>query len=150
MTDPAESSPRGGSRRDRLAALNALDLALASQRIDAEMTEFLSALLPLLDGVEKLCRGLASQPADALAAKAEPIGLLAELADEALDQIGLSRFGAVGETVDRARHEVVETVPDPQRAPGTVVDVVEPGWIYQGIPLRHAKVIASVKRAGNT
>ena len=147
MSEPSDNAPGRHPRRDPVSALNALDLALGSQQIESEMAEFLVALLPLLDAVEKICRDLHQKPAEVLAAKAEQLALLPELADEAMGRIGLSRFGAPGEAVDRARHEVVDTLVDESRPAGTILDVLEPGWAHQGRILRYAKVIASVKPA---
>lgn len=147
MSEPSESAGPRPPKRNIVSSLNALDLALASQQIANEMREFLTALLPLLNGVEKLCRGLETQPPEVVAAKAEQLALLADLADQATEQIGLARFGVAGECVDRTLHEVVDTVRDADRPHGTIVDVLEPGWLFQGQPLRCARVAASVRSA---
>ncbi len=124
-------------------SLDALDLALESQKLEAEQDDFLLDLLPLLDGVEKLCRGLGDQPPETLEKRREALALLPEIADEAARKIGLERAGRLGEPVDRLRHEVVATVPDVERPHGTVAEVIESGWSFQGRLLRLAKVVAT-------
>jgi molecular chaperone GrpE len=132
------------SLRKTVSALNALDLALESQRLEGETRDFVAALLPLLDGVEKVCRGIDSQPPEVIQAKAEAIAILAELADQAAGSIGLERIDQIGAVADPGRFEVVETLLMPDRTHGTVVEVIQPGWLFEGRVLRPARVVASL------
>ncbi len=145
MSDEKKSAGQG-QRRQAVSALNALDLALQSQEMDAELARFLKHLLPLLDGVENLCRDLDGQPQEEILRRAKGLALLPELADEAADSIGLERFGKIGDVVDRQNYEVVSATVDSNRPHGTVLEVTQRGWMHESQPLRRAKVIASVQQ----
>ena len=138
---PGRHSPAG----DPAAALNALDLAMQSQQMESEVRSLMRELLPLLDGVEKLCRGLDELPQQVLVRRADALAALAELADRIVEDIGLERDGSVGQPVDRDRHEVVDSIVADGAAVGEVVEIVESGWSYQGTLLRRAKVVAAAK-----
>lgn len=142
MSNPSDRKPRPAPK-DPAAALNALDLSLASQEMESEIRDVLREFLPLLDGVERLCRHLDCQPPAAVAEKAEALALLAEIAAAAAQRIGLERTAGVGDRVDPARHEVVEAVPDTACPPGTILEILENGWTYDGKPLRRAQVVTS-------
>jgi molecular chaperone GrpE len=131
-----------------LPSVDSLDLALASQRLEAELRDQVVALLPLLENVEKLCRGLERATAEELAQRAEGLALLADLADKAASAIGLQRIGAVGEAADGSRHLVIDTAPGQGQPPGAVLEVVQYGWVFQGRVLRPAKVVAAEGRPG--
>lgn len=130
-------------RLDRLSALNALDLAVESQRMQAEVHDFLIALLPLLREVEKLSRAVAGAP------EHDPyVSGILRLADRAADlktKMGLAPIGTIDEVVDPIRYEVVDTFPREDRNPGTVLEVVESGWSFRGITIQRARVAASIK-----
>lgn len=111
-----------------------------------KIEKMLLAFTPLLEGVEKLCRGVDRLESDELTRKAEGLALLPELADEAIAKVGLKRLGHIGELTDPYYHEVVDTVSRSDLEPGTIVDVVQYGWELDGIPLLEAKVIVSVKK----
>jgi molecular chaperone GrpE (heat shock protein) len=101
------------------------------------------ALLPLLENVEKVCRGLDRQPPEAISAKGEALALLPELADQAMEAIELERIGAIGEATSPSRHEVVDTEHHPSRPHGIVLEILRPGWVFRGKVLRRAKVVAN-------
>lgn len=144
MTENVDrKDPRGRPAGCLRQSLDALDLALESQKLEAEQDDFLIDLLPLLDGVEKLCRDLDQQPPEVSAERREALALLPEIADEAARKIDLERVGRPGEAIDRRRHEVVATVSDAERPHGTVTEVIESGWSFQGRLLRLAKVVAT-------
>jgi molecular chaperone GrpE len=131
-----------------LPSMDSLDLALASQRLESELRDQVVALLPLLENVEKLCRGLERATAEDLARRAEGLSLLADLADKAASAIGLQRVGAVGEPTDSLRHLVIDTAPGQGQPPGAVLEVVQYGWVFQGRVLRPAKVVAAASASG--
>lgn len=128
-----------------IAALNALDLALESQRLEAEQEVFLTHFLPLLDNVERLCRGLEHSTPEAVAERREALALLAEIGDQVANAIGLERIGKPGDIARGDLHEVVDTEPRADQPQGVVLDVVQFGWIFRGKLLRPAKVVASAQ-----
>jgi molecular chaperone GrpE (heat shock protein) len=147
LTKPTTDRTRA-SARDALSAMNALDLALHSQELDAEVATTMRRLLPLLDQIERICRGFDKLTPEACVAKAESVAILADLADKMAKDTGLERFAAVGEAVDGEKHEIVETrraEADGAAAHGCIVEVVEPGWLHQGLLLRRAKVIVAAR-----
>jgi molecular chaperone GrpE (heat shock protein) len=137
-------TPRRAPKADLVSAFNALDLALESQRLEAETADVVRALLPLIDGVERLCRGLDRQPPDTVLGRREALALLADMSDQALGRIELERTGCVGERVDPRHHEVVETRSALPEECGIVLEVVETGFVLHGRALRLAKVVAGV------
>jgi molecular chaperone GrpE len=129
-----------------VGALNALDLALESQRLDAEQEEFVEQLLPLLDNVERLCRGLDEATVDAVMERRDALALLADIGDKVAGEIGLERIGTRGELARPESHEVVDTEPRPDQPHGAVLDIVQFGWRFRGRVLRPAKVVAGFNK----
>jgi molecular chaperone GrpE (heat shock protein) len=132
-----------------LSPPEALDLALRSQELDAVV----SALLPLFDQIERICRGFDRLSPEDRLARAESVAILADIADRAVRESGLERFTDIGRLVDGARHEVVDTrPPDPegQEKHGLIVASPEPGWLLhkEERVLRRAKVVAVSRQAG--
>ncbi|MFF3665035.1 nucleotide exchange factor GrpE [Microtetraspora malaysiensis] len=62
-----------------------------------------------------------------------------------LARLGFPRQEAVGQKFDPAVHEAVGAVPDPHAPPGTVIDVVRPGYGDADHLLRPASVVVSTK-----
>jgi molecular chaperone GrpE len=56
------------------------------------------------------------------------------------DKHGITRLEPFGEVFDPGRHEALYLVEDTDEAPGTVIAVLEPGYLYHGRLLRPAKV----------
>jgi molecular chaperone GrpE len=133
-----------------VSALNALELVLESQKFEAEIETMLQAMLPLLDAVERVCRDLDSRDPEEVLRKVEAIALLAEMGDSTVERLGLQRIAGIGEPAHPSRHEIVDVVaPSHSHSPGTIVEVVQFGWIYQGRLLRPAKVVAATPGANN-
>jgi molecular chaperone GrpE len=132
-------------RKGPIAALNSIDLAVEFQRLDAEREEFVEKLLPLLDNVERLCRGLESAESEAVAQRKEALGLLADLADRLLEEIGLERLGAMGEISRPGLHDVVDTEVCSDQPQGLILYVIQFGWMFRGKLLRPAKVVAAAR-----
>lgn len=53
---------------------------------------------------------------------------------------GLVRFGEVGETFDPNKHDALFEFPDPEKKPGTVGQVMKPGFMLHSRVLRPAEV----------
>ncbi|MCA1711061.1 MAG: nucleotide exchange factor GrpE [Actinobacteria bacterium] len=93
----------------------------------------LSALLPLLDDVER-----ARQHGD-LDGAFKSVG---EGIEAVTEKLGLERFGTVGEPFDPAVHEaLMQTEPDPASSVATCAQVLQPGYrLSGGRVLRPARV----------
>jgi molecular chaperone GrpE (heat shock protein) len=126
--------------------MNALDLALRSQELDAEVSATMRRLLPLLDQVEKVCRNFDQLPAEDCVARAEGVAMLADIADRVASESGLQRFADITQAVDGARHEVIQTKrldAENKASHGRIVETPEPGWLHHGLVLKRAKVVAT-------
>jgi molecular chaperone GrpE len=104
--------------------------------------KLLRDLLPVYDGLES---GLAVETAD-VAAMREGLSLtLKSLLKIAADN-GLQQVDPVGQPLDPERHHAVSLVDAPGSAPGTVVSVMQKGYVLNGRLLRPALV--SVAKEG--
>lgn len=66
-----------------------------------------------------------------------------------LENQGVKRIDAKGKPFDVHLHEALMQQPAEGVAPHTVLDVLEPGYMYKDRVLRHAKVIVSSETASN-
>lgn len=108
----------------------------------AERDRVVAALLPVIDHLDLALEHAAADPASIVsgvrAVRDEAITRLAEL--------GYPRESEAGVPFDPARHEVVGIVDEPDVDPGTVVEVVRPGYGEGGRPLRPQAVTVSRRR----
>ena len=74
------------------------------------------------------------------AAAADGYALSLRRVERVLPTFDLEAVSSTGEAFDPERMEVVEVVADPAHAPGTVVEVVRPGYTWHGQPFRFAQV----------
>ncbi|MFF0510265.1 nucleotide exchange factor GrpE [Streptomyces sp. NPDC004250] len=102
----------------------------------AERSRTAAAFLPVIDNLE-----LALNHADtAPGAIVEGIRAVRDQAVNVLELLGYPRHAEIGVAFDPARHEVVGVVQDPDAAPGTVVEVLRPGYGDDETQLRPAAV----------
>jgi molecular chaperone GrpE len=106
-------------------------------------------LAELLDVVDNLDRGL-----EATRATSDPSAIVAglELVQRqflgTLGSVGVSRFDALGERFDPARHEAVTIAPAADEAQdGTIVGVIAPGYMIGDEVLRPARVVVAKRLA---
>lgn len=59
---------------------------------------------------------------------------------EALEKHGIRRIDPLGERFDPTRHQAMLELSDPQRPPGTVAEVLQPGYVHHDRLLRPALV----------
>jgi molecular chaperone GrpE len=60
--------------------------------------------------------------------------------NDTFERHGIRRFDDTGENFDPERHEVVLQTPDPDHEPGTILEVLQPGYLYNDRLLRPARV----------
>ncbi|MFD8069749.1 nucleotide exchange factor GrpE [Streptomyces parvulus] len=102
----------------------------------AERSRTAAAFLPVIDNLE-----LALNHSDAApGAIVEGIRAVRDQAVNVLELLGYPRHAEIGVAFDPARHEVVGVVQDPEAAPGTVVEVLRPGYGDDETQLRPAAV----------
>ncbi|KAA8888529.1 nucleotide exchange factor GrpE [Nocardia colli] len=105
----------------------------------AERWKVAGAWLPMLDNLE-LALAHANEEADPLVAGVRAIR---DQAVQVLEQLGYPRHSEVGVPFSPHMHEVVSVVDRPDLPPGTVVEVLRPGYGENGQQLRPATVIVS-------
>jgi molecular chaperone GrpE len=118
------------------------------KRVDKERLEsdawsqgtLLQRLLPVADDVR---RAVASVEGDGSAA-ARGLRMIGEKLERALAEAGLERMDVVGAPFDPERHEALATVPVKGERAGTVVQELEPGYVFKGRLLRPARVQVGV------
>jgi molecular chaperone GrpE len=136
------TSPPQSPSTSAISALNALDLALQSQKLELDALESVRRWLPLLEQIEKVCRGFAELDPVTMRDRAGSVALIAEVAARAATESGLERISDVGARVDPARHVVVAATAAAGVERGTILSVEAVGWMFQGRVLAPARVIA--------
>jgi molecular chaperone GrpE len=103
----------------------------------------LRELLPVADNLQ---RALESVPADAakrddaLRTLLEGVQLTQRELQAVFERHGIVRLDPIGERLNPHHHEAMFEVPDPQQPSGTIVQVVEPGYLLHDRLLRPARV----------
>ena len=134
-----------------LAEMENLRRRSQKERQDALRYGASGLALEILTVADNLRRALESAPVDAdpedgaLAGFVEGVGLTEKSLLAALERQGVRRIEPEGEKFDPQFHEAMLQVPAPGAEPGTVVQVLEVGYVMHERLLRPAKV--SVARA---
>ena len=102
----------------------------------------------LLDVSDALGYALAAAEKDdaTLATLVEGVEMTKTALHKAFGSQGVAEFGAVDDAFDPALHEALFEMPDPDKAPGTVAQVVKTGFTLHGRVIRAAQV-GVVKKA---
>ncbi|RJR35572.1 MAG: nucleotide exchange factor GrpE [Deltaproteobacteria bacterium] len=120
------------------------ELEECHKRAHKEKKALLLEMLEVMDGFDRLFRNLEERAADLepqtkrLAGNFRTVRRLLSLA---LERAGVTLMEL--ETLDLRFHEVVETRPAPGVPDGTILEAVQPGYIWNGQILRYAKVVVS-------
>jgi molecular chaperone GrpE len=125
-----------------LADLDNLRKRCAAQveRADADArAQVARQWLPVVDNLERALEHAAADPRTIVegiqAVRQQALGVLAGL--------GFPRRDDTGATFDPTRHEAIATTYDPRVPPGTVVQVVQPGYGEPNHQLRPAQVVVA-------
>lgn len=120
-------------QRERASFTNYRNRALRDQEAarDRGVQDVLSALLPVLDDIER-----AKQHGELDG----PMAAIAEKIDQSLQKFGVERFGKVGEEFDPTVHEALMHSTDADATATTVNLVVEPGYRIGEKVVRAARV----------
>jgi molecular chaperone GrpE len=105
----------------------------------AERSRVAGAWVPIVDDLE---RALAHDGGQSNAV-IEGVRTILDQAVKVLGQLGYPRDDQTGVPFDPQRHEVVGVINVPDSAPGTVVEVLRPGYGEGGTQLRPAAVVVS-------
>lgn len=105
----------------------------------AERSRVAGAWLPVVDNLERAI----SHAGDRSDAVLDGLRNILEHAQQILEQLGYPRDAEAGVPFDPERHEVVSVVDHPDSTPGTVVEVLRPGYGEGSRQLRPAAVVVS-------
>ena len=104
-------------------------------------------LLPVLDTFE---RALAAHDDPTYAEYRKGVELIYKQLWETLAKQGLERIEALGKNFDPHVHQAIERVETDDHEDGTVIDVLQPGYIFHGRVLRPATVrVAAAPQAAS-
>ncbi|MDX6308279.1 MAG: molecular chaperone GrpE [Nocardioidaceae bacterium] len=110
------------------------------QARENERARVAAAWLPVVDNLELALRHAdLDNPASLL----EGVNVVYDQAVGVLAGLGYRRYGDSGGRFDPHKHEVVSTVHDEEREPGTIIDVVRPGYGDGTHQLRPASVVVA-------
>jgi molecular chaperone GrpE len=125
------------------------------RRVNKELSEgriaaqsmLLSHLLPVFDDLELALR---AAPAEMFAHPwVQGLFLVAQRLRTLLNQLGVQRIGAVGEPFDPRWHEAVTTEARANVAEGTILDVVQSGYVLGERVIRPARVVVAQSFVAN-
>jgi len=102
----------------------------------------LEQLLPVLDNFERALDH-AQQEKNNTASFIQGVQLIFDQFKKVLEQVGLRPMEAEGQPFDPAYHDAMMQMESKDHEPGTVLKVVEPGYLLNDRVLRHAKVVVS-------
>ena len=125
-------------RRNENDQLNILKYAAES---------FIRNILPVYDDLERLLSHIDDE--NNIDSTKKGLLLVFEKFGKILENQGIKRIDAKGKPFDVHLHEALMQQPAEGVAPHTVLDVLEPGYMYKDRVLRHAKVIVSSENASN-
>jgi molecular chaperone GrpE len=104
-----------------------------------ERSRVAGAWLPIVDNLERAI----SHAGDQSDAVLDGLRSILDQARQVLEHLGYSRDTQAGVPFDPQRHEVVGVVDQPDSAPGTVVEVLRPGYGEGSRQLRPAAVVVT-------
>lgn len=113
------------------------------RRVAEERARVTAAWLPVLDGLEMALAHAEADPATIVAG----VQAVRDQSLGVLQRLGFARQGEPGAVFDPARHEAVTTARTDQFPPGTVAQVVRPGYGNDEQLLRPAMVIVAAEAA---
>ncbi len=105
------------------------------------LDRFIPELFPLLDGLEQ---GLLTLPQDEHFNTArDGISMSIKMFNDMLVKFGVEIIDPINNMFDPAQHEAIAMLPNPEVANGTVLNVVQKGYILHKRVLRPARVVVT-------
>ncbi|MEV7677869.1 nucleotide exchange factor GrpE [Streptomyces sp. NPDC088341] len=142
---PRELAEVQDAWRRALADLDNLRKRYARELEDvrrAERARTAAEWLPVLDHLELALAHARADPASIV----QGVEAVRDQAVDAMERLGYPRQEEKGVPFDPGRHEVVGVVDDPDAEPGTVVEVLRPGYGLDDRQLRPMAVTVSQRR----
>jgi molecular chaperone GrpE len=106
-------------------------------------SQFALEILPVLDNLERATT--AAQQAGEKGPLVQGVTLVRQQFLDLLKRHGVTPIDAAGKPFDAGMHQALAQQPTAEVPPGTVMQVVEQGYLHHGRVLRPAKVIVSKK-----
>lgn len=106
---------------------------------------FIKSVLSVYDDLERSLSHI--DDANSFESTKKGLQLVFDKFNKTLDAQGVKKIEAKGEPFDVHFHEALMQQPVEGVAPHTVLDVIEPGYLYKDKVIRHAKVIVSAELA---
>jgi molecular chaperone GrpE len=116
-----------------------------TEEVARERDRVAAAWLPILDSLDRALTHAEAEP-DAIV---EGVRAVRDQAVDMLTRLGYARHGEVNVPFDPNRHEVVMVVENPDAEPGTVVQVLHPGYGEGERQLRPAAVAVNQADGGD-
>ncbi len=117
----------------------------AKEKLDMVSTaseSVILSILPILDDFDRAAQSKGVLASDDAKAFEEGFNLLHAKLKSVLENQGLKQIDAIGKTFDLDYHEAVTKIPvKKKKEKGTVVDVIEPGYMLGDKVIRFAKVV---------
>ncbi len=99
-------------------------------------------LLPVLDNLERaISASLGKAPESLL----DGVKMTANMFRDVLGRFGVNPIESVGSVFNPEFHEAIATVKDADKAPNTIVEELEKGYMYQDRLLRPSKVVVAAR-----
>jgi molecular chaperone GrpE len=108
-----------------------------SEARDRAVRSVVEDLLPVLDNFERAVQ--AAESASDMESLRVGIGFILQMFQEALRNNGVTPIEAKGQSFDPLHHEAIAEV-ESDKAPGTVVEEAQRGYVYKGHVLRASRV----------
>ena len=145
----AEAEERARSHREQyLRAVAELDNVRKRAQRDIEaanrygLEKFAAELLPVRDSLELAVQSADQAEVDTRSLKLGQQATL-QLLVKALERLGVTPIDPVGEPFDPSRHEAMLAQESATAEPGSVLQVVQPGYELNGRVIRPARVIVA-------
>jgi molecular chaperone GrpE len=157
--DPATLIAENASLRDRLlrALADAENTRRRAERVAEEamqysIADFARELLNVADNLQRTLAAAEKLTPDAAedAALLEGVRATARILSQVLERFGVLKINALGARFDPNLHETVMEVDDPSHPPGTIIEVVEDGYMIRDRLLRPARVCVVKRRRRET
>ncbi len=103
--------------------------------------ELMKSLLPILDNLDRATEHRNSQ--QSLEEYAKGVTLIEDHLRATLSKAGLEQMDVVGTPFDPEKHDAIMQMESKDHEAGTVINVVEKGYVLSGKVIRHPKVIVS-------
>jgi molecular chaperone GrpE len=98
------------------------------------------SILPVLDDIDRALAASKDREGDPIRSGVQ---LIRERLWKTLEREGLEAIEALGAPFDPELHDAVSQQPGGAKPPGTVLEVVVPGYRFKGRVLRHAQVVVA-------